>query len=847
MPFPFLAIAISAAFTILGQLLAPKPKQKATSLAEFQVPTATEDRPKPMWVGTVRHTSPNCTWYGDYSAKAIKKGGLMTMGMKVTTGYKYYLGFDLNLGWGQMDELIKIRMNDKVAWTGSIASGTITIDNDKLFGGENEGQNNGGFVGKLTVYNGNGTQTADAYLTTKSGETPAYKKDVHIVFADANGTKGAYVGNTAAIPEMSFDVRRCPNQLAVTGNKHIIDTYDANPVCALYEFMTRSQTEFGAGFAASQFNLTNWRTAAETCYTEGLGISRMFDSSSDVETVINEYLQLIDGVINVNMTTGKFEIVLARADYDPDTILELGDDDVVEVVSHKSGSWVETYNEVKLTYIDRTQEFESIPVAAQDGANSSGLLEVRSTTVQVLGLSNPTMANKVNFRELRVQSTPLATLTIRVTRKAFELYGGAVFKWVGSQYGVSGKVFRVTEVDTGTLDNGVIEIKGVQDVFSLGSTTFNPPTTSGWTSPTTTASVITTQRLIEQPRALHAGTYDKRVMSIAKQPNSAQQSYNLFTKESTASDYTQKLSDVPFTPTGTLLNSYTSTTLNSLSQFIVVVDSLMEDLPTAVSAESIALGGGLILVNNEILGYESYTIDGSGRYVFNNVHGAQMDTVLATHTAGDRVWFISEGAGLDDASYPGGTTINAKLASQGSDGQVALASCTAISVTLGTATEPVTIGDQTTTNTPGATPNQVPVSNGDGTVTWVTITQQSRTTVSVTTSSLLHTAQESVSVALGKAYEIEKIETDFAARVRVYRSAGYRTADAGRAVGTFPTGEHGVIVDVLTDITNLALDLAPTVHGSDVGGGSSASVLVDNASGATHAITVTFTIRKKDA
>jgi hypothetical protein len=120
-------------------------------------------------------------------------------------------------------------------------------------------------------------------------------------------------------------------------------------------------------------------------------------------------------------------------------------------------------------------------------------------------------------------------------------------------------------------------------------------------------------------------------------------------------------------------------------------------------------------------------------------------------------------------------------------------------------------------------------------------------TVTVSTASIANNAQDSLSVALGKAYEIEKIETDVPARVRVYRSSGYRTSDASRAVGVFPTGEHGVIVDVLTTLTNLALDLAPVVHGSDIGTGSNASVLVDNKSGSTGVVTIIFTIRKKEA
>lgn len=687
MPFPWIALAISAAFTFLGQLLNKKPKTKDAGLEGFDVPTATEDRPKPLWVGTVRHKSPNCIWYGDYSAKAIKNkvnaiGVIASFGAALLSrqviGYKYNLGFQLDLGWGQLDEILKITLNDKEAWTGSASTGNITIDKPTLFGGETEGQNNGGFQSTVTIYPGNGTQDADPYVVAKSGATPAYRNDILLVFKSLSGSSGAYVGNSAAIPEISVDARRCPNQLGVTGGKHVIDTYDANPVCALYEFMTRKSNEFGGGFSSIQFNLDNWLAVAETIHTEGIGISRMFDQTGEVETIINDYLNLINGVININMTTGKFELVLARLDYDPDDIIELGDDDILEVTSYKRGSWIETFNEVKLSYIDRTQNFESIPIAAQDGANSSGQAEVRSTTTKIEGLSNPTTANKALWHELKVLSTPLATITLKVNRLGFALYGGAVFKWVGTRYGVAGMIFRVTEVDNGTLESNAIELKAIQDIFAVGSTAYLPPDPSTWVPPVTTATNITVERAIEQPHFFHA-TDNTRVCAVASPANEAQLAYDLWSHDA-ALDYVKRTSENTFTPTGTLQIAYPSTAYNTSSQLIVTPTWGMDDLPATVTEDDIAAGlGGLLIIGDEVLAYESYAIVGDD-YVFDGVWGGLLDTVMSTHALGDRVWFISEGVALDPTNYVDPATVKVKLASIGSDGAVPLASCTEITI-----------------------------------------------------------------------------------------------------------------------------------------------------------------------
>jgi hypothetical protein len=674
MPFPLVALLISAAFTIAGQLLMPRPKTKPASLNEIDVPTATEDRPKPVFVGTVRHKSPNCIWYGDFSTKAIKKPGSLYFN-KVTVGYKYLLGIQLNLGWGQVDAFRRILLNDKEAWAGTATTGSVTINKPELFGGEDSG-GSGGFQATAVFYNGNGSQGQDAYVLAKTGAVPAYKDDALIVFKGLT-SGGAYIGNSPTFPEIAVDLSRYPNQLGVGSSKHIIDTYDANPVCALYEFMTRSENEFGGGFAESQFNLTNWRTAAEQIHSEGLGISRMFDTSGDVEEIMSDYLNLIDGVINVNMQTGKFELVLARDDYDPETILELTDDDFTEITSFTRGSWADTFNEVKLSYVDRTQQFESIPVAAQDLANASGQAEVRQQTVAIEGLSNPTTANKIIWRELRPVSIPLGKLEAKINRRGYTLYGGAVFKWTSEKYEVS-MIMRVSEVDDGRLQDNTMIIKCVQDVFSLGSTAYGSPSDSGWDNQDIDPVPITVQEIFQQPIGFH-GTADKRVYTVAKRPGESQQGYNLWTKEASESDYSQKVVGADFTPTGLVESSFISGTDLTLT---ITPDSDMDELPAVVTQTEIDNGGGLIKINDEIMAYEAYTVNIDGDYEFTGLHPGLYGTTPDTHAPTDRVWFISEGAAFDPSGYPLGETVNAKLLTITPSGVLDIGDATPIDVTL---------------------------------------------------------------------------------------------------------------------------------------------------------------------
>lgn len=686
MPFPLVALIISVAFTFLGELLTPHNNAKPTPLSDFNIPTATEDRPKPLFVGTVRHKSPNCTWYGDYSAEPIKvRAGLFT---KVTIGYKYRLGFQLNLGWGPLDELTQIRMNDKPAWVGSLtAPGAISIRKGRIFGGDTAG-GNGGFIGRGDVYFGDGLQTADPYLVAKSGPTPAYKNDTYIVFSTLSGpvgSKGAYVGNQPQLPEMSLDVRRCPNQLGVTGGKHIIDTKDANPVCALYEFMTQGDNRFGGGYSSAQFNLDNWLDAAERVYDEGLGISRLWDSAEDVDRVMSDYLQLLDAVINVNMTTGKFELVLVRDDYDPETIPSFNEDNVLEVVDFKHGQWAETYNEVKLSYLDRNQEFEPVPIGAQDGANSAGMAEVRSTFVDIKGLTNAVTANKVTFRELRVLSHPLSTVTLKITRAGFSLYGGGVFKWSNAKYGIVNMILRVAEIDGGTPDSNAMTVTAIQDVFSLGETAYEPPEPPDWTPPPSyDAENIEIQQALEAPKFFNNFEPDScEVIVMACPVNDEQTGYDLYSKVSTAPGYNldplAHQSDVVFTPTGVLVSDYASSEYDTSATLTITPTAGMGNLPVVVSDDERQRGAGLLLIDNEILSYDSYAII-DGDYVFDGVYGGLLDTVLASHSDGARVWFIGNTFGWAGKFYHP-VTVNTKAASVTPFDAIELEDCTELSVT----------------------------------------------------------------------------------------------------------------------------------------------------------------------
>ncbi len=75
------------------------------------------------------------------------------------------------------------------------------------------------------------------------------------------------------------------------------------------------------------------------------------------------------------------------------------------------------------------------------------------------------------------------------------------------------------------------------------------------------------------------------------------------------------------------------------------------------------------------------------------------------------------------------------------------------------------------------------------------------------------------------------VTTDFAARVRVYETTAHRDADVARDLFTDPSGDHGVVMDVVTSTMDLGITLDPQPEATYAT--ANVPITVTNLSGAT--------------
>lgn len=545
---------------------------------------------------------------------------------KQTVGYHYAVGMHLIFCHGKIDNVQKIYVGEKEAWSGTSTGGRVSIDQPNLFGGEDQ---EGGVVGDVDIEMGASTQTQNDYLVAQLGsDIPAYRKLVGAILRKVR------VGTSPYIKPWSFLCKRTAikNDGSTQWYSAKADiSGDLNPAHIIRECLTDEQ--WGLQHQESMIDDTSFQNAADMLYTENFGLSFVWDSdSTSVEDFIQDVLRHIDGTLYQDIHTGKFKLKLARDDYDPDTLTTYDESEIIEVKDFTRFATGERINQVTVKYLERnTHKIGSITV--QDIASISSQGCVVSDEAEYLGISNSTLAEKVAARELKNRIIPLAKLKFVANRKMSGLAPNDLFKWNWSILGINGMVMRVLSVNYGTLQDGRIEIEAIQDIFSYGTSIFSAPAT-GWSAPISEPAAAPYRKLIEAPywtvardvltSSLVASIDDDAGMVAvsATKPSSDALNYEIKTRTGSVAFEAQQIAD--WTPTATIGEN--------LPKNIADVEI---DLNNIVGLSEVKTGTYAV-IGNELVKVKSINLS-NGTVT---VARAVLDTVPEAHTAGDRIWFI---------------------------------------------------------------------------------------------------------------------------------------------------------------------------------------------------------------
>lgn len=125
---------------------------------------------------------------------------------------------------------------------------------------------------------------------------------------------------------------------------------------------------------------------------------------------------------------------------------------------------------------------------------------------------------------------------------------------------------------------------------------------------------------------------------------------------------------------------------------------------------------------------------------------------------------------------------------------------------------------------------------------------QSRSIATGITASLANNARGNLNIAGFKSYALLAIQTDRAARVRIYANNTTRSADVGRLETSDPAPGAGVIAEVITTGAQTVL-VSPSAIGYNFESTPTTTIpcSVTNKSGSTSTVAVTLTVLQLEA
>lgn len=370
----------------------------------------------------------------------------------------------------------------------------------------------------------------------------------------------------------------------------------------------------------------------------------------------------------VNTNDFMFEIY-AGADLET-----FNEDDIISIDEFVRPTPGEIINVVTVNWWDKIN-CKSRPAPARDLAlieKQGGAIIEKSLNYQ--GICNPTLANKVAERELKLVTAMLAGMRIKATRKLAHLKPNDIFTLSWDALNITSMVVRVMSINYGNLNKNEIYMKCVEDIFSAVDTIYGDAPDTLWADSVTNPADATNLRLIEIPywvlvneiagsvSIIDALDDDAGALSIvAEKPSEDSFDYDVHTRLSASYNFEDVgQGNVSFTPTAVLTNNL------AMAAADIVVDLSSESDLDLIATDTYAI------INDEIIRILSIDISNMQIEIARGI----LDTVPAAHSAGDRIYFMKDNFGETGIEYTNADQPRVKILPRTANGSLAIASAT---------------------------------------------------------------------------------------------------------------------------------------------------------------------------
>jgi hypothetical protein len=366
--------------------------------------------------------------------------------------------------------------------------------------------------------------------------------------------------------------------------------------------------------------------------------------------------------------------VLIRDDFSILLLPIFNEANIASLESFERPAFADMVNEIVITYRKRG-DLEDKTITAQDLASVQAQQGIVSQTSSFPGIDSDDIAAKVAVRELKQLSTPLARVRFIANREAWDISPGDVIRLSWAAYGISGVVIRVTAMDYGTYDNGLVGIDGIEDVFGLPLNSYITPTDTGWNDEVVAPVAATNARTLELPFFVIQTALPVDVTNILEDDDAFLQAvteapapgvFNVRLNTRIGVNDFAEVASGALTPTAQLVAALNETTKTTIS------------IKNASSGSSAVVVGSYAYINNEVVRVDAIDT------VLNTVDLGRgfMDTIPTTHAADSIIYFADGNSAIDPTVYTNADSVDAKLLTQTSMGILELDDATTINLVM---------------------------------------------------------------------------------------------------------------------------------------------------------------------
>ena len=603
-----------------------------------------------------------------------------------TIGYRYFMGLHMAICHGPVTSVNKLYVGKRNPDDGgagisppATVNTTFNIAHSHLFGGD---EKEGGVVGTLDIEMGADTQTQNAYLVSELGSLVSAYRGVTCAVWRAptlaygsnytSNSSGGYLAAISPYPKpWAFEVTDIPGG-SFNPTKQDINSGSCNGGHIIRDCLTN--VDWGLGHSVGTLDDTSFTATTDTLFDESFGLSLIYAQQSSMEEFINEVLTHINGVLYTHRQTGLFTLKLVRDDYDAGTLPIFDESNISSMLSFERPAFAEMVNEVTIAYRVRG-ELEDTSITAQELASVQAQGAVVSQKMSFPGIDSNALAAIVAQRELKQLSTPLARVRFVANREAWDVNPGDVIKVSWGAYGIEQVILRVIGMDYGSLENGLIGIDAVEDVFGLPLNSYLTPSDTIWVDEVAAPVASPTTPVFEMPFFTSQTTFSDELLAtvtdsfcylqmVAENPTVAAFNAKLITR--TGADDFEDVANGQFCPTVQLTGALDKTT-----KLTIAINNFKG------AAGEIVIGGYAYL-NDEVLRVDSVDID-SGLM---DVGRGYLDSIPQSHIANDIIYFADSNNLHDPTIYAGSDSVDAKILPQTGIGLLAEGDAATLNLTM---------------------------------------------------------------------------------------------------------------------------------------------------------------------